>query len=64
MQEQQPIDLTTLKNNLFEYVRLQLGSQIIDIELDPAHFEAAYQKTIGTYRQRACLLYTSDAADE
>ena len=57
MQEQQPIDLTTLKNNLFEYVRLQLGSQIIDIELDPAHFEAAYQKTIGTYRQRANAAY-------
>ena len=57
MQEQQPIDLVTLKNNLFEYVRLQLGSQIIDIELDPAHFEAAYQKTIGTYRQRANNAY-------
>jgi len=57
MQEQQPIDLVTLKNNLFEYVRLQLGSQIIDIELDPAHFEAAYQKTIGTYRQRANAAY-------
>jgi hypothetical protein len=57
MQEQQPIDLTTLKNNLFEYVRLMLGHQIIDIELDPAHFEAAYQKTIGTYRQRANNAY-------
>ena len=57
MEEQQPIDLVTLKNNLFEYVRLQLGSQIIDIELDPAHFEAAYQKTIGTYRQRANAAY-------
>ena len=57
MQEQQPIDLTTLKNTLFEYVRLMLGHQIIDIELDPAHFEAAYQKTIGTYRQRANNAY-------
>jgi len=57
MQEQQPIDLTTLKNNLFEYVRLQLGSQIIDIELDPAHFEAAYQRTLGVYRQRAQNAY-------
>jgi hypothetical protein len=34
-------------------VRLQLGDQIVDIELDAEHFEAAYQKTIGTYRQRA-----------
>ena len=45
--------LETLKQNLIEYVRLQLGDQIIDIELDPAHFEAAYLNALGTYRQRA-----------
>jgi hypothetical protein len=45
--------LDTLKQNLIEYVRLQLGDQIVDVELDAEHFEAAYQKTIGTYRQRA-----------
>jgi len=28
---------------LFDYLRLMLGHHIIDIELDPAHFEAAYQ---------------------
>jgi hypothetical protein len=49
--------LPTLKQNLIEYVKLQLGDQIIDIELDPAHYEAAYQKTIGTYRQRANAAY-------
>jgi len=51
------ITLPTLKQNLIEYVRLQLGDQIVDLELDPAHFEAAYQKTIGTYRQRANNAY-------
>jgi hypothetical protein len=45
--------LDTLKQNLFQYVRAQLGDGIIDIELDPVHFEAAYTNTIGTYRQRA-----------
>jgi len=45
--------LVTLKQNLIDYVRLQLADQIIDVELDAAHYEAAYQKTIGTYRQRA-----------
>jgi len=49
--------LTTLKQNLIEYVQLQLGGEIIDLELDPAHYEAAYQKTIGTYRQRAQAAY-------
>jgi len=49
--------LDTLKQNLFDYVRLQLGDQIIDIELDSAHYEAAYQRTIGVYRQRAQNAY-------
>jgi hypothetical protein len=42
--------LETLKQNLIEYARLQMGDQIIDIELDAEHFEAAYRNTIGTYR--------------
>ena len=49
--------LPQLKQDLIEYVQLQLGAQIIDLELDPAHYEAAYQKTIGTYRQRANAAY-------
>jgi hypothetical protein len=49
--------LSQLKQNLIEYVKLQLGDQIIDLELDPAHYESAYQKTIGTYRQRAQNAY-------
>ena len=57
MAEQQQNSLETLKQNLVESVKLQLGDQIIDIELDPAHYEAAYQKTLGTYRQRASNAY-------
>ena len=49
--------LDVLKQNLINYVQLQLGSGMIDIELDPDHYEAAYQKTIGTYRQRAQNAY-------
>ena len=49
--------LDTLKQNLFDYVRLQLGSQIVDLELDAEHYEAAYQRTIGVYRQRAQNAY-------
>jgi len=57
MAEQQQNSLEVLKQNLIEYVKLQLGDQMIDIELDPAHYEAAYQKTLGTYRQRAANAY-------
>jgi len=56
MAEQQDT-LSQLKQNLIEYVKLQLGDQIIDLELDPAHYESAYQKTLGTYRQRAQNAY-------
>ena len=51
------LDLIALKNSLFEYVGLTLGDQIVDLELDPAHYEAAYTRTIGTYRQRANNAY-------
>jgi hypothetical protein len=49
--------LDPLKKQLIDYVQLQLAHQIIDVELDPAHYEAAYQKTLGTYRQRAQNAY-------
>lgn len=49
--------LDPLKQSLIDYVRLELADGIIDIELDPAHLEAAYQRTIGTYRQRAQNAY-------
>ena len=54
---QTALTLDQLKRNLFEYVRFTLGDQIIDIELDPAHLEAAYTRTLGTYRQRAQNAY-------
>ena len=33
--------LETLKQNLFTYIRHQLGDGIIDIELDSEHYETA-----------------------
>jgi hypothetical protein len=49
--------LTLLKTNLFDYVRHTLGDGIIDIEADPAHYEAAYQRAVGTFRQRSSAAY-------
>lgn len=45
--------LPELKQALFENLRLRLGGDIIDLELDPDHYEAAYNYTIKLYRQRA-----------
>ena len=45
--------LETLKQEAIDYVKLQLGDGIIDLELDADHYEGAYQRALGTYRQRA-----------
>lgn len=50
-----PTNLTEdeLKQALFKNLALRLGDGIIDIELDPQHYEAAFNYTIKLYRQRA-----------
>lgn len=47
------LNLEEIKQALFENVRLRLGGDIIDLELDPQHYEAAYNYAIKVYRQRA-----------
>lgn len=41
------------RNKVFEYVRLMLGDKMIDVELDPEHYEAALDRAITRYRQRS-----------
>jgi hypothetical protein len=50
-----PTNLTEdeLKQALFKNLALRLGDGIIDIELDPQHYEAAFTYAIKLYRQRA-----------
>lgn len=50
-------DLVELKQQLFRNVELRLGGGIVDIELDPEHYEASYKYAIATYRQRAANAY-------
>lgn len=45
--------LDELKQTLFSNLTLRLGGGIVDIELDPEHYEAAYNYAIKIYRQRA-----------
>lgn len=47
------LTLSELKEGLFTNLRFRLGDGIIDIELDPQHYEAAYNYAIKVYRQRA-----------
>lgn len=50
-------DLTQMKQAVFDSVRYRLGDGIIDLELDPEHYNAAYNYAIATYRQRAQNAY-------
>lgn len=45
--------LDELKEDLFRNLKLRLGDGIVDVELDPQHYEAAYQYAVKVYRQRA-----------
>lgn len=45
--------LQDLKDELFKNLRFRLGDGMVDVELDPEHYEAAYNYAIKLYRQRA-----------
>ena len=45
--------LQELKTTVFDYVRYSLGDGIIDIELDPIHYETALNQALVRYRQRS-----------
>ena len=48
-------DTTSLieRNKVFEYVRLMLGDGMIDIDLDPQHYEIALNRALTRFRQRS-----------
>ena len=50
---QQSQQLNEIKEDLFRNIRLRMGEGIVDLELDPEHFEAAYKYAVQVYRQRA-----------
>ena len=45
--------LTLKKNEIVDYIRLRLGDQIVDVELDQEHYELAIKNAFIRYRQRA-----------
>ena len=46
-------DLATQKQEVFDYVHSMLGGGMVDVELDPVHYETALTKALTTYRQRS-----------
>lgn len=46
-------ELQTQKQEIFDYVRAFLGGGMIDVELDPIHYETALGKALSRFRQRS-----------
>ena len=45
--------LNQLRNEMIDYIRLRLGDQIVDVELDKEHYELAIKQALTKYRQKA-----------
>jgi hypothetical protein len=41
------------KQKVFKYCRALLGDGMIDVELDPVHYETALERALGVFRQRS-----------
>ena len=46
-------DLATQKQEIFDYVYAMLGGGMIDVELDPVHYNTALTKALTRFRQRS-----------
>jgi hypothetical protein len=46
-------ELATIKQNVYDYVNALLGGGMIDVELDPIHYETALNKALAKFRQRS-----------
>jgi len=45
--------LKTKKQEVFDYVNAMLGGGMVDVELDPVHYETALGKALSRFRQRS-----------
>ena len=44
---------TIERNKVFDYVKLMLGEGMVEVELDPAHYEMALDRALNRYRQKS-----------
>jgi hypothetical protein len=46
-------ELQTGQQEIYDYVKTSLGDGMVEVELDPKHYETALQRAINRYRQRS-----------
>jgi len=47
------VDLTTLRKDIQDYIYFRLAGDMIDVELDPSHYDMCINQSLKKYRQRA-----------
>ena len=45
--------ITEAKQEIFDYIKFTLGEGMVDVELDPDHYETAFKAATQRYRQRS-----------
>jgi hypothetical protein len=45
--------LDTSKQSVYDYCKAMLGDGMVDVELDPVHYETALQRALAVFRQRS-----------
>lgn len=45
-------EIATLRQEVYDYIHYMLGGGMVDVELDPVHYETALDKALSRYRQR------------
>jgi len=45
-------EIATLRQEVYDYIHNMLGGGMVDVELDPVHYETALDKALSRYRQR------------
>ena len=46
-------NLDQARQSVYDYCKTMLGDGMIDIELDPQHYETALDRSLGVFRQRS-----------
>ena len=46
-------ELQTAQQEVFEYVKTNLGDGMIEVELDPKHYQIALERALNRFRQRS-----------
>lgn len=46
-------NLVTQKQDVYDYVNAMLGGGMVDVELDPIHYETALSRALNVFRQRS-----------